>query len=256
MPHDDYPSTPTLFSHESASIYPLDDTLSSIHRDVSFSSEGHSADVPLLKFTPPSIKDLAALALTPVGSLDDLLQSTDVDACHSVPQSKSFPIVPRPKQQSRGNRAVAIIGSNLVIDGVSVTSEQDVLQVSAAGDIKNVKLKKRRYQADVIHAWEKENQALILAQEMKDNNSKITRRKSIVVNVWSPLTCELCKFWVSRDESLEEFKGRVRQKLGVDIGLFIQEEMLAEVDWNCLPAGSRITARPISEWPPSSSQFA
>jgi hypothetical protein len=238
---------PTLYSQ--GSYYPLDSILSRLRNNASqsFSSDSPSLEVPKLKFTPPSIKDIASLALGSVCSVEDLLQPPDVDRFgRAVPQSRSAPEMPSPsKLKSRNpkfrcNRAIAIIGNNILIEGTNEQHLQNSLR-NVLGEVQqntNSGMKKRRRRTGGVYngANQKENY-------VEEQNS---RRKSFMVKVFVPFTNDLWKFWVTRNETLGGFTRRVREKCGFEVGLFKGEEMLAtEEDWKLVSGGIKITAQPL-----------
>ena len=72
------------------------------------------------------------------------------------------------------------------------------------------------------------------------------KERSAVFKVICPDTSDLWKLPVIPGESLDGFAGRVKQKTGGDVILFMDDEVLAsEEDWKVAKGGGRIVAHLI-----------
>lgn len=73
-----------------------------------------------------------------------------------------------------------------------------------------------------------------------------TKERNAVFKVICPDTGDLWKMLVIPGETLDGFAGRVKQKMGGDVNLFVDDEVLAsEEDWEAAKGGGRIVARLI-----------
>ena len=90
--------------------------------------------------------------------------------------------------------------------------------------------------------------ALATANEEKKEGQveKPFHNRDAVFKVTCPDTSDLWKLPVIPGETLDGFAGRVKQRTGVDVILFVNDEILAsEEDWKASKGGGRIIARLI-----------
>jgi hypothetical protein len=85
-----------------------------------------------------------------------------------------------------------------------------------------------------------------IAQVEKPPAVGYDKEKAAVFKVICPDTSDLWKMPVIPGETLDGFAGRVKQKTGGDVVLFVGNEMLAsERDWKAAKGGGRIVAHLI-----------
>jgi hypothetical protein len=195
-------------------------------------------DVPQLLFTPPTVDDLVSLSVPPANPLNNFLQPPSVDRYgHAVLPPRSSPpssdsVVADGKSRSR--RFFSILANNIGAEGhPDGKGEEDFIGKIATALHKSERLVEKL-----------RNGANIFGKEKQSNE---IRRSGITVKVLVPSSNDLWKFWVSGDQTLEQFTERVREKVGADVALFTHTEdmIVSEDEWRLFRAENKVVAHLI-----------
>ena len=226
------PSTPSIFSQESFALVRTRSWVDSPEPRRSVSYPDNLG--PLLAAS--SHNDLSAVSVAP-GSYEAEKRPT-----------------PRPRRRSetggRNNRRLIIVDNNLVGEDSEPSPEAEAYNLRRIGISRLVRgTLERRAGAGVSANSTPNKDERVTAKEVQIEKPPPvghTKERNAVFKVICPDTGDLWKMLVIPGETLDGFAGRVKQKMGGDVNLFVDDEVLAsEEDWEAAKGGGRIVARLI-----------
>ncbi|KAF9778427.1 hypothetical protein BJ322DRAFT_497475 [Thelephora terrestris] len=225
------PSTPSISSQES--LAPVQ-TLHCVNLTEPRDSDT-DYDVRVALSTPPNHKELTDLSNLP-----------DPYGAEKLPTPR--PVGDLNGRFGRANRRLIIVDNNLIGMDSQIPSDHPEARALGQAEVTRPVVRSTsewrtaERTAAVVRVDEEETRV----QAVKPSQVGHDEARGAVLKVICPDTGDLWKMPVIPGETLAGFAGRVKQRTGGDVMLFVDDEILAsEEDWKAMRAGGRIVAHLI-----------
>ena len=187
------------------------------------------------------------------------LKASVVSAVPGSYEAEKFPAA-RPRRRSetgrrinrsgQNNRRLIIVDNNLLSRSPEVSPDSTELsylrQIEVSRPVRSALGKRTGTGITTVNGPNEEKNRTVEMQVEKPPPVGHEKERNAVFKVICPDTHDLWKMPVIPDETLDGFAGRVKQKTGGDVILFMDDEVVAsEEDWKAVRGGGRVVAHLI-----------
>ena len=187
------------------------------------------------------------------------LKASVVSAVPGSYEAEKFPTA-RPRRRSeagcrtnrsgQNNRRLIIVDNNLLSRSPEVSPDSTELsylrRVEVSRPVRSALGKRTGTGTTTVNGPNEEKNGTEEMQVEKPPPVGHEKERNAVFKVICPDTHDLWKMPVIPDETLDGFAGRVKQKTGGDVILFMDDEVVAsEEDWKAVRGGGRVVAHLI-----------